>query len=368
MLAGFLALNLIGCGSEDGDEKNQDDTNIDENELIARLDPDDAAAGGGGTLSPWLFSLEEAQAISPLVLPFVAATGEEDSKHDTDFNAARDLIANFLSTTMKLAPHAPGRNFKVSVLNDEDTNAAAFNESLFFNTGLLNSASSLGVAIIACHEAAHSTRNHNSRGEKVLAEYETIFADKYAALEEAIEDLVSRRYDKAKGIFIHTVEDYEEMKSIWDDFWRVYASSQKKHESEADIVGGRICANAGFTAAEIQQGLSEIFMSLELLEESLSVEPGEHEVAEDELGEFLETIYGDSHPTNTERLEQLSRVQGAFVTSKDTGVADKWKSNYPANGWTLAGTSDLKALKRVMHRLTPSQKMVARRIQMMLDN
>lgn len=290
---------------------------------------DSATTGSDPSLPSYLFSLADAQGISELVLPYVqSSTKDQTEAQDATQNANRDFIAGILDEMMNLKPHTPGRDFTVVVSADTAPNASALNQSLVINKGIISFAPSLSLAMVICHEVAHSTRNHSSQSEKFMTEYEIKKKSAAEKLDAELKTLVARVWNKDTQKFNHTTADYDKTKPIWDVFWGDFVIYLKKFESEADVVGGRICANSGFSTTEVEDGFNKLFD----LFAGMSPQPmkeGIYPVKESELGKFLQSVYGsDPHPTDAERRVQISRVKTAFVPGESTAIADKWKAHF----------------------------------------
>lgn len=300
------------------------DTNATENNVISTKDNEGLAAH--------LFTLKAAEEISPLVMPYKqSSTKAQSATQDATLNAQRDFISETLNDMMDLQQHKPGRDFTITVTSDPVPNASALNQSVVVNKGIIDFTSNLSLAMVLCHEVAHSTRNHSSRAEAQMQEYENKNKTKSDKLDAAIAKLVAENYNKTTKIFSHKKTDYAEVKPIWDDFWNDFVTFQKRFESEADVVGGRICANAGFSAEEVEEGFTTMFKKFASgASVAKSISDKDYTVEEAAIGELLHDIYGtNSHPTDAERTEQIERVMTVFEEGSNKTIADRWKKDFP---------------------------------------
>lgn len=286
----------------------------------------------GDALASYLFSLADAKGITALVLPYAeSSTKAQDDAQDASQNANRDFIAGILDDMMNLKPHAPGRDFTIVVSADPTPNASALNQSLVINKGIIGFAPSLSLAMVICHEVAHSTRNHSSQAETYMNEYENKNKAASDKLDAELKILVAKAWNKDTQKFNHTAADYKKIKPIWDAFWAGFIIYQKKLESEADVVGGRICANSGFSTDEVENGFNKLF-DLFVGAPAAEMNEGSYSVKEPDLGKFLQSIYGgDPHPSDTERRAQITRIKDAFVQGESPAIADKWKAHFTDN-------------------------------------
>jgi Zn-dependent protease with chaperone function len=334
----FTTLLLaVACGSGGTERRRVGGSNFGGSTVASQNNV--AATGKNDGLASYLFTLKAAEQISPLVMSFKqSSTKEQDATQDSSLNAQRDFISETLNDMMDLKAHNPGRDFKVTVTSDTVPNASALNQSVVVNKGIIDFASNLSLAMVLCHEVAHSTRNHSSRAEAQIQDYENKNKTKSDKLDKTVAELVAANYDKSKKIFSHKNSDYVKVKPIWDDFWNGFVTFQKRFESEADVVGGRICANAGFSTAEVEEGFTSLFKQFASgTTVPKNTADKDYTVEESEIGELLHEIYGtDTHPTDAERTEQIERVKTVFVQGTDKTIADRWKKDFPGKpGLTL---------------------------------
>jgi hypothetical protein len=209
----------------------------------------------------------------------------------------------------------------------------ALNEKVVVNTGLLKIASGLSVAMVLCHESAHSARNHSHIYEQKLNDYDTQNKAKKDALDKALDTLLAAAYDEGTSTYTHRKADFDKAKPAWDAYWTPIDVVNKTIESEADIVGGQLCADAGFSQDEVVKGFTDLFNVFKTLDSgSTEVAEGEYEVKKDDLATFLQQLFGrQTHPTDDERLKQIARVEEVFKkdgTSPD--IAQAWLSGFDA--------------------------------------
>ena len=318
-------------------------------------------------LTGHLFTLKDAQELTPLVMPYQeSSTKAQSATQDASLNEQRDFISETLNAMMDLQEHDPGRDFTVIVTADITPNASALNQSLVVNKGIIDFASNLSLAMVLCHEVAHSTRNHSARAEEQMQEYENKKKAKSDKLDAVLAKLVAENYDKTQKTFSHKKADYNDVKPVWDDFWTGFITYQKRFESEADVVGGRICANAGFTAAEVEEGFTSLFEKFGGGTIAKSIEDQEYtDIEEQDIGELLHKIYAsDTHPTDAERTEQVVRVKEAFKEGASKTISDRWKNSFPGNaaGLTLLPSHLTSGKVRFNHQ-SPLDSVMIRRTQ-----
>lgn len=370
--SGFVAMlvtGVLGCGSNEQTSTRSKtggrspDTSVSgksgtTNNATTDGDP---ATDDSGPLASWLFTLAEAEAINPLVLTYEAANAGDDAPvQSSSLTKTRDFIADFLGDMMVLAPHAPGRDFTVTVTDDSTPNASALNQSLVINKGIIDFASNLSLALVICHEAAHSGRNHSAKAEAQMTDYENKNKTKADDLDAALKQLVETNYNPSTQKFSHTESDYKRIKPLWDAFWGEFTEYQKRFESEADIVGGRMCANAGFSQEEVVEGFNSLFKLFKTMTVK-EMEFGTYTVPENEIGEFLHSIYNeDSHPTDQEREDQINRVRQAFKDGASKDIADRWKNDFPKTSLRLTPDFSLLDHGNYRHRSPIDEAATAR--------
>ncbi len=325
-----------------------------------------APESGEASVGGHLFTLKEAQDLSPLVMDYKeSSTKAQVATQDATQNARRDFIGETLDAMMALEPHRPGRDFTITVTADPTPNASALNQSVVVNRGIIDFASNLSLAMVLCHEVAHSTRNHSSRAEAQMNDYENKNKTKSDTLDSTLSKLVAANYDKTKKIFSHKKEDYIKVKPVWDDFWNGFVAFQKRFESEADVVGGRICANSGFTADEVEEGFTSLFEKFGGGTVAKSIDDKEYpDIELADIGELLHKIYAsDSHPTDAERAEQMERIKPAFKQGATKTIAERWKKSFPGkSGLTLLPYHLTSGQVRIHHQ-SPLDSVMIRRTQ-----
>jgi hypothetical protein len=306
----------------------------------------DEAAGGDG-LPAYLFTLDGARKLKPLVRPLERATESDLPDNDASKNELRDLISDVLNDTMKLPVMSPGRNFNVRVARDNNVNAQALNENVVVNTGILNFAPPLSIAMVICHEVAHSTRNHSKEFETAVQGYDSGHGAAKAKYEAAMSDFLKNNYTESGKQLVVSQADYDKIKPLFDAYWGDLDITSRRIESEADIVGGQICANMGFTKDQVVQGFKDLFAQFQAHGATASFQPGAYTVdSKDDLPETLDEVFGrKSHPTDDERSEQVERVGDVFQgeSAKDE-IAQRWLKEYPDAAGIVSADSQAFAL------------------------
>jgi predicted Zn-dependent protease len=362
-------LTATACGSDGTERTRIQGTNFGGEVSTGQSNVAPDGSGNPDGLAAHLFTEQDAKEISPLVMAYKqSSTKAQNATQDASLNSERDFIKETLDAMMELTSHSPGRDFTITVTGDSAPNASALNQSLVVNKGIIDFASNLSLAMVLCHEVAHSTRNHSYRAEAEMQEYENKNKTKSDKLDSTLAELVAKNYDKEKGIFSHKKEDYQKVKPVWDAFWDGFIGFQKRFESEADVVGGRICANSGFTADEVEQGFITLFAKFGGSTATKSIDDQQFPVQQDEIGQLLHTIYASSsHPTDAERSEQIARIRPAFQEGASKTISDRWKKSFPGKSGLSLLPSNLTSGQLKIRHLSPIDSIVIRRTQSGID-
>ena len=286
-------------------------------------------------LAPYLYDLVGAKKITPLVEVFKASTQTAPPPaHNPKFNTQRDLIANFLNVGLTSPKLAPGRTFTVNIFDDPEFQALSADLQVVAYTGFLNKAGALSAAVVLCHESAHSTRNHSTKTEPLLAAKLSTANPKFQQFDQTMNKFITDHFDQKNKVYHQRRQDYLAVKKVWEEFWFDFWQESKRIESEADIVGAQICAEFGFTPEEILQGASETFTATAAGDAEIPAD-GDYQY-KGEVVDFLQGILGgDTHPSNDERRAQFSRIAPLLKVNAAGTVAATWKKSYPSRPVTL---------------------------------
>ncbi|MCX6130405.1 MAG: M48 family metalloprotease [Proteobacteria bacterium] len=309
----------------------------------------------GEALPPYLMSLEQAQAITTLIEPYQRPPFQEEPLPgvvSTNYSQLRSFIENFSNKVFLLPNLKPGRTFKVTIMEDEVFNASADGfQNIFINTGLVKTAGSLGSLEVVCHEMAHSSKNHSLKNpENMLSEAQKNTLNQFHSKLDAYMNLA---FDAAAGVYTHDRAQYLQLRQQWDQVGPELSNFFKHNKSEADVVGGMICAELGLAPIELLTAMKENNKLAEglLAEQSKQEDPTKipdktrinmtREEAESFVQYFLFPLA--SHPTDVEREKQIERVTPAIelrYRSVQTLVSE-WKTEMASqSGLSLTGGPD----------------------------
>lgn len=234
------------------------------------------------------------------------------------------FVGLFAKPTMQ-----PGRNMKVYVIDDKSLNASCDSyQKVRLNTGLVNVKNSALTSLVLCHEVSHSARNHVVKSlplaDKVFgstaapnAEMNQIDAD--------IKAYMVKAHNPTQGVYTHNKAAFDPLLKRFKDHVREYELESKKHESEADVLGSFLCAQAGMKAdawlnayqSFVQAGQASAGSGLQ--DGSQVPDGGQLKVTTAELDDFIaQFLFSiDSHPSDQERLDQFKRLSDLMVKEQD---------------------------------------------------
>jgi hypothetical protein len=275
----------------------------------------------------YMLTMDEARAVAPLVLPFDPGKGKSVPAVAAGGPALAAFVTDYLADVMRLKAHAPGRRFKVTIVDNPAVNAFAKDERVTVNSGILREASPLALAMVLCHEMAHAAQNHSRLTEATQAKHDASHAAEKAALDAALAQLIADSFDQKRSVFTVRQARWQPVKPLWDAYWGDLERFDLAVEATADALGGRLCADAGFSAEEVVKGFGEVFALIDAAggEEAPEIADGEQPVPPGGLAAFLAQLFGQrTHPSVAERAAQLQRLQPFFAASGDRAVADRW--------------------------------------------
>lgn len=310
----------------------------------------------------YLFTLDEAKAIKTLVEPYRKPDFDEsDATYSSDHELFRKFAESYLNSLFKLPALQPGRTVTVQITDQEFVNAFADGfQRVVINAGTLKAVDSKALLAILCHELAHSTQNHSVKRHD-FEEADATRA-KLQAFYDAGDEFLSKTFDEDKSTYKHDSAAYQKILPLWEKAKPVLGSFQKRKEGEADIVGGMICGQIGMKLDEFKAGQANFFAIGDRIDAELqtagTVEPKDltdGETFDIELEDLIPFLFPrDSHPTNTERDQQLARTAEAITAHYDPTqrfVMDFASQYDAARGFGLAGFQALSIQELIVRQI-----------------
>ncbi|SMF78373.1 M48 family metalloprotease [Pseudobacteriovorax antillogorgiicola] len=310
---------------------------------------DDEALAEEENLPPYLFKLSEAQQIAELVEAYLPTDYDmfADATAAANREELRAYFQSFLGSMMAIPGLSPGRELDVMVSDSDVPNASAAGQQIMINEGMLAVANSKSLLGVICHEIAHSSKNHSQKSEA-----DQVFAglDGFLQSNEFV-TYINAAYNGTT--YTHNKADYDALRKTWDEVAKDPSVYSRRHESEADIVGGMLCAHLGMSADEFYQSQLQLRKALEAgqgapqsannLQDGTQIPIGQDEIQDFVTG-FLFPL--NSHPTGKERDSQLLRTKTAIQKYFDgnsmlyTDFNNRYTELTPAVG--LVGSQPLK--------------------------
>ncbi len=266
-------------------------------------------------LPTYLFTLSEAMQIAELVEAYIPNNYDmfEGATAASNREELRAYFQSFIGTMMMLQGLAPGRDIDVMVSISNVPNASASGQQIMVNEGMLVVGNSKSLLSVICHEIAHSAKNHS---QKSMADQ--IFSDLDTFVQGAdFNNYMNATYNGTT--YTHNKADYDVLIKSWNEIAKKPSDYSKRLESEADIVGGMICAHLGMSAEDFHQqqallakelgGSQGNIQTADKLADGTQI-PITQEQIQDFVTQFLFPI--DSHPTINERDAQLLRTKLAI--------------------------------------------------------
>lgn len=316
-------------------------------------DPDNLAA--------YLFKHVDAVALKPLVLPYELPTIPQNSIPQTSSSYTSIVTATgaFFTTAFQKPVLAPGRSLQIFAVENDSLNASADGfQRVTLNTGLLKVKNNPLFISTICHESAHSARNHVVRSlpvaDRVLGT-DSNPNPAFKLVTDRIDAYMSKQYNG--NTYTHKKTEFLSIKQAFDAATLELSTFTKRAESEADIVGSYICAQAGMKSEEFIQGYVDFTALVKQMQASQSSSYSKPEdipdntrfsltrpEAESLVSDFLFHI--DSHPLDEERNDQLRRLKDLTDLEFDATVqmyADFVRQLSQANGISLVERAPLSA-------------------------
>ena len=289
------------------DEANAEptDDNLDEDEEIVAEE----------NLPDYLFTLSEAMQIMELVESYIPTDFDmfEGATAAANREELRAYFQSFLGTMMMLQGLAPGRDLDVMVSDSNIPNASAAGQQIIVNEGMLMVANSKSLLGVICHEIAHSAKNHSQKSQAGQ-----VFSDLDAFVQSAaFNSYMNAAYNGTT--YTHIKADYDALRKSWDVIAKKPSDYSRRQESEADIVGGMICAHLGMSGDDFYQnqallrkeleGAQGEIQSAKKLADGTQIPVSQAQI-QDFVTQFLFPI--ESHPTPMERDAQIMRTKPAI--------------------------------------------------------
>jgi hypothetical protein len=327
----FCFLISHGCGSEldsNRSRKNKEARSDDENNsdnADKKTDGDNSKNPGGpqsadqpkgqdveideSTLPPYLFRRNEFQKIKKIVDPYKPVSSASIPSMRNSANLVR-LIESTINEAMKMPVHAPGRKFKVSIVDSKSMNAFMTGDSrMGLNLGTIQKSDNNEILAVICHEMAHSARNHiyqSSQEEDVRLP---------SKLVNRLNSYIGAQFDRNRATYTHDEEGYVPLRKEWDEAISEVETSAKKAESEADLIGAKICGNMGMDTQMYEKSLISFLKKASGNARPLKLRDGSTFTGASPKAVFQALFPIIEHPTNEERGEQISRLKSLLKTS-----------------------------------------------------
>jgi hypothetical protein len=364
----WAAITLcLGCGST---ENNRTKSRAEGNAERAATENYGGEASQGLPLPDYLFTVEQAREIVDLVSPKETTNGAGAPPQLQKYDVFKQIFEEFLNRGMSLPEHAPGRKFDIYVIDQPEPNALTLNEMIVVHRGLIENVSPLSMALVLCHEAAHSTKNHGYKYEKQVKAYDPKVASSKVEAESAVEEYLARYLDRKNLTYTHNTREYAEASKKWNEYWHDLAVFAKTQESEADIVGGKICANLGFASTDVLEGATDLFSGLfKDLGASTQFRDGSYKIEGLKIEQFVAALFAiDTHPTASERAQQFRRISEVFIKNIDQPMArdfvlamEKANPSYKLNqSFGLRGPTNLPCHHRMPVAVDSLQEILGR--------
>ena len=292
----------------------------------------------GSSFPSYLFSLEDAKKILPLVEPFNKSNLPKPLQHDVAFSRQRDVVANFINQGLALDALKPGRQITV-IINANVPDASTSDDVITVNP-ILFTTDALVLGITLCHEAAHSARNHTV---KLIPVFEKLSgtSPETTRLNQMLNAFATSQVDFQNKVYHHKKAALQPVLDEWNRFWKDIAPVLKRAESEADIVGAQICGQFGFSQDEIATYAKTVFANPPPPFD-LATPDGDYPFNSPSVDVFVNFLMGgdQTHPSFAERNSQFQRTTSLVKTNPQATIASQWKSGFGAlKGTTLvAGT------------------------------
>lgn len=274
----------------------------------------------------------------------------------TAYAAAVSGIDTFLKALFLKPLMQPGRTLQVFAFADESLNASAdAYQRVTINAGLLKAKNGPMTISTLCHEMAHSTRNHVFKRSAVADQiYGTPTVTQNPAAKAAVDKLVAyldRQLVAAAGgggVYTHKKAEYLLVRQDYDNATKDLAQISRKSESEADIIGGFICAQAGMKSAEFIKGYTDFTAIVTQMQATTRPPTKPEDIADgqvfnltadqrkDIVGQYLFRV--PSHPELKDRDAQLVRIKDLIDKKFDDKIqlyADLVKELARAEGISL---------------------------------
>ena len=285
-------------------------------------------------LAPYLLKRTEASGLKPFIEAYVLPDPNQIpdrpvANASPNFPALVGGVSEFFAGLFAKPSMQPGRNMKVFIIDDKSLNASCDSfQKVRLNTGLVNVKNSALTSLVLCHEISHSARNHVV---KSLPLAEKIFGTSAAPnpemdqIDAAIQAYMTKAHNPTQGVYTHRKAEFDPLLKRFKDHVRPYEQESKKHESEADVLGSFLCAQAGMKAEQwlnayqtfVQAGQTSAGSGLQ--DGSQVPDGGQLKVTTADLNDFIvEFLFSiDSHPSDQERLDQFKRLSDLMVKEQD---------------------------------------------------
>jgi hypothetical protein len=238
--------------------------------------------------------------------------------------AGSDQIKAYLQTLVNQligAPAlAPGRTFAVKIQDTQQNNANMdMYQTMRIYRGMFQDSTAAYLLGTLCHEMTHSARNH---GIKLGATYEHFLDPSQpavAAYRQRLADFEARYLNESTNTYTHNAAAFQDLLAAYMPVMSTPLMHSRRHESEADIIGGIICAMNGMPSAAYIQTYYEDVVSDQL---NPQVGPGgaqlkdgdQIQINDADMDDFVENVLlmdpaHSTHPTPEQRYNQLQQFK-----------------------------------------------------------
>ncbi|MCX6131584.1 MAG: M48 family metalloprotease [Proteobacteria bacterium] len=333
---GILLLSLMACGPKAPKRPHIKIATSVKNEELSSSKPE-----GKNTKVTEFLTDSDLDAITQLVLPFQKIE-EEDyfAKIPLPVYPGLKKLVEFMQRTVdqasELKPLAPGRSFKVNIMDTLFSNAFADgNQNIVLLAPGIQTVDAELLLPILCHEMAHSFRNHAVKKAGKGSEKSQI-SDK------AKNDYFNSQYNENTNVYTHNATAWKKMIAVvLDNLDKEELIMDNHLESEADVLGGMICAELGLDPALFLKGFSRMdegfkTPSSNIPKNSLPADlaDGAHFIIGPlDLSSYVFAVEELSdHPKTEDRIAQikkfLPRIQTHF--NANSTLAQDWLNTMPA--------------------------------------
>lgn len=314
---------------EENDKKNQDIPSQDADQEI-RGNSDDAKPSTDekeadlvvdeGTLPNYLFKRADLEKLTKIVEPYRPVPSPNLSSVRSAASLAQ-FIESTVNDAMKLPEHSPGRKFKVSIIDSKVMNAFMTGDSrMGLHVGTIAKSDESEILAVICHEMAHSARNH------VYQSTQDPEARIPSRLANRLDSYLRTQFNRTSGTYVHDEDVYSDLRKDWNEAISEVEETAKRAESEADLIGAKICGNMGMDVKLYHKSLISFLKKAGGSGRQLRLKDGSTftNVSQKTIFNLLFPII--EHPSTEERDQQIARLKSLLRTPNSDGGKKLFKS------------------------------------------